>query len=207
MLLKRTGSNTWELTDDTGKMTWLKAITPGTDYSYTPLSDISSNNTEVGSYIHNYPGVTSIDLATLDNTNKGFRINVPILTSPSATSGKVLKGITSSLPTWGRVSLEELDEVNTITISSATSTVKEGLLRRTKVSENPDEYEWSFDDTDIVSSVTTVYNNGNEVSDNTTNAGIQINGSAIKKVPFSAIVNDASTGNSAVVIILNGNFS
>ena len=205
--LKRTGSNTWELTDDTGKMTWLKAITSGTDYSYTPLSDSSSNDTEVGSYIHNYPGVTSIDLATLDNTNKGFRINVPILTSPSATSGKVLKGITSSLPTWGRVSLEELDEINTITISSATSTVKEGLLRRTKISENSDEYEWSFDDTDIISSITTVYNNGNEVSDSTTNAGIKINGSTIKKVPFSAIVNDNSTGDDAIVIILNGNFS
>lgn len=222
--LKRTGSNTWELTDDTGKMTWLKAITSGTDYSYAPLSDSSSNDTEVGSYIHNYPGVTSIDLATLNNENKGFRVDVPLLTSDSAEIHKVLVGNktigVTSLPNWRQLSVEDLVGLTNL----GTST---GYLKR---SLNGAYYEWTID-----TPVTTVYNftvknsgdtvnefdpdsaasyvdismthsDGTETTQSTTSgAGLKMtNGTNTyyQKVSTSALIND-----SVDILILNGNFS
>ena len=199
--LKRTGNNTWELTDDTGKMKWLDETT--NTYTY---SAVSTNLEELGSYIHNYYGITAIEKAVLDNNNYGFRIDVPILSSNTATVGKVLKGTkdtgVDTLPIWDKLGIEELSELDNL--GSGT-----GYLKR-KAGATAGTYEWELS-TPASTTVATTRNDGTETtSSSTAGPGIKVttNGTTTyHRVPFSAISNDDSTGANAVTIILNGNFN
>ena len=199
--LKRTGSNTWELTDDTGKMKWLDEVT--NTYTY---SAASTNLEELGSYIHNYYGITSIEKAVLDNNNYGFRIDVPILSSSTATLGTVLKGTkttgVTTLPIWGQLGIEELDELDNLGSNT-------GYLKR-KAGATAGTYEWELS-TPASTTVATTKNDGTETTPSSTMEPalkITTNGTTTyHKVPFSAISNDDSTGANAVTIILNGNFN